>query len=200
MRITHWWDAPEWLAYEAEMGRRGERSQVLREAQWNTRVIDLRRSTAELWQDVRKGYRAVIRRVIQRPEIHLREVNAVWFKKCRGLHGRVAGQTRPPATWGHQARWLREGKARCWAVYRYRTLVAFAYILTIERAAYYFSAAATVPDVSHVLQWHIITALKARGVIAYETGWQGEAQTEKGRQIEFFRRGFGGADVPARIP
>lgn len=98
-----------------------------------------------------------------------------------------------------QARWIREGKARCWTVYRYRTLVAFAYILTVEQAAYYFSAAATIPDVSHALQWHIILQLKAGGAVAYETGWQGEAQTEKGKQIEFFRRGFGGADVAACI-
>lgn len=63
--------------------------------------------------------------------------------------------------------------------------------------AYYGHEAASVRDVAHLMIWFAIRELKSIGVERLELGWQGQATDEKGKNIEFFRRGFGGVDVPA---
>jgi hypothetical protein len=74
-------------------------------------------------------------------------------------------------------------------------IVGFVYFVRNQDWAYYFSAASIRRDVNIALVWWAMLALKARGVRWCELGWQGEAQDDKGRGIEFFRRGFGGTDL-----
>lgn len=54
-----WWSSPDWLAYEAAGGY-PSRADVLASATWQTRVIDLSVSEAELWRGIRKSYKAII--------------------------------------------------------------------------------------------------------------------------------------------
>ena len=73
--------------------------------------------------------------------------------------------------------------------------VGYAYFIVDGKWSYYSSAATLIRDVNHVLVWQSMLAMKDRGVRWCELGWQGHAADDKGKAIEFFRRGFGGKDV-----
>lgn len=143
-----------------------------------------------------------------------------WVESCRRLHREVVGRdTRPVASWEIMEGWVQEQRAALAMVatpdhaFRFDTTVplhgvtterqheidAYALFIIHNRWAYYASAAARVRDVNHALVWNAIVALKRIGVRWLELGWQGEATDDKGRAIEFFRRGFGGVDVSPRV-
>lgn len=185
-----WWASPEWLAYEAAGGY-PSRVEELAKATWQTRVIDLSVSEAELWRGIRKSYKNLIRRVRTVHEALPAEVAV----DCRVIHRQSVGyDTRPLETWLAMAEWVSQGNGLAtisWAP------CAYAYFIIDRGWSYYASAASLEPNVNHALIWHAMKALKARNVRWLELGWQGHAQDEKGKQIEFFRRGWGGFDVLA---
>lgn len=225
--MTDWWWSPEWLAYERACGREGERARVLAGADWNTRVVDLRRPLDQLWTDVRKSYHSIVSGFDRQVGLTCVSLNPTAFvKACLPLHVREAGRmTRPIESWEIQAGWIRAGKAFAliamkdagaeWlaegiavdefgdpcaeADYVVAHALGFVFIIAHGTWAYYMSAAATERNVTHGLIWRAIRLMKERGTETFEIGWQGEAQDDKGKAIEFFRRGFGGTDVPARL-
>lgn len=200
MPIAPWWTSPDWLAYERACGREGARARQLATASWDTRVVDLRQDQPALWRGVRRSYHALINRLTRDDGFAVVPATPVLLvTDCRRLHRDVAGrETRPAASWVLQGQWLESGHGLAFAAYRARVPVAFVYLLLDGAWAYYSSAAAVEPDANHALLWHAMLALKAAGVEIFEVGWQGEARDEKGRNIEFFRRGWGGVDVAVR--
>ena len=207
-----WWTSPEWRAYECAYGdAEGDRARLLASATWNTRIIDLGLEERVLWRDTRKSYHSLINKATTGGSlrVHAERFSVVVSTVCRTLHERAAGRvTRSMRTWHLQREWVDNGRAVCMIanadsrddtvplVDRLRT-VGFAYAVINGSWAYYFSGATVEDNVQHALQWRLILELKARGVTTYEIGWQGHAEDEKGKAIEFFKRGFGGADVPA---
>lgn len=206
--LTDWWNSDDWHAYERAYGDPpGTRSRLLADASWRTRVLDLWQDEATLWRGVRRSYHALVNGLAADPTLAVVGVMPdVFLRWCPALHAAAAGRaTRSDETWRIQADWLDRDLARAYVALRDRDPqnqvaanvepVAFAYVLTVGPWAYYFSAASVEPNVLHLVQWRTILALKTAGLAAYELGWQQQAADEKGRNIEFFRRGFGGDDV-----
>jgi hypothetical protein len=158
-----------------------------------TRIIDLSVPLANLWADVRKSYRHIIRdssiTVTQERHDDTRQL-------CQDLHHRASGRvTRPSDSWVCQDSFVLADDALWFVAREGPTVLGFAYVLQWKDYAYYASAANLAPNVSHPIQWAIIKHLKELGVKYYEMGHQGGSVSKKASNIEFFRRGFGGQDV-----
>lgn len=198
------WESDEWRAYEAATwDAPGTRARLLASAAWTTRVLALDRPEAELWRGVRRSYHALIHRLERDAGLSVSEARTAsdFLGVCRPLHLAEAGRdTRPLASWLVQGDWVDARAARCFVASRGSRPVGFAFVSVYERWAYYFSAASTERDVQHLIQWHAISELRSAGVLCYELGWMDkDGDSEKDRQIAFFKRGFGGFDVPARL-
>ena len=136
------------------------------------------------------------------------------IRTAQRLHLFDAGrQTRPDETWDLLGDWADDGGgllSMAWDASitarssgargddgsSFSPAIGFAYFIIDGEWAYYASAATVIGSLNASLVWWAIQALKARGVRWCEMGWQGQATDEKGQAIEFFRRGFGGVDVP----
>lgn len=203
--MTGFWSTPRWHEYEAAYGDEpGTRAALLASGGWSTRVLDLAPEYGYLWRGVRKSYRSLIHAAERAYDIHawIGRGSSAQIRDCQAVHLADAGRTtRPQATWDVMARWADAGEAMIVGAYEREApgdCVGFAYFVVHGQWAYYFSAATLKKDVNAALVWTAIVALKACGVRTLEIGWQGEAADEKGQAIEFFRRGFGGSDVPVR--
>lgn len=198
------WDSETWHEYEVAYGDEpGTRSRLLASADWNTRIVDLSLSKAELWRGVRKSYRSLIHAAECNQELTWDTVNGgyshVAARVCRPVHLESAGrETRPLATWEMMDRWVRNGHGFIAYVGGRDRIVGYVYVVVDSKWSYYFSGASLARNVNHALIWTAMKALKARGVTTLEMGWQGEATDAKGKLIEFFKTGFGGYDIPAK--
>lgn len=166
------------------------------EASHFTRVVDLSLPIEDLLRGCRKSYRHIIRD--SREIVAAERDGSETAKLCREMHRASAGfVSRPTESWIMQDALAAQGDAT-WFVSRTPDgmPVGFAYVLHWNNYAYYASGATLGPDVAHGLQWGIIALLRECGIRHYELGWQGATSTQddKGRKIEFFKRGFGGAD------
>lgn len=197
-----WWDTPEWHAYEVACGEEaGTRARLLASADWQTRVVDLSLSEAELWQGVRRSYRSLIHAAERNYDIDDWCVDCDEFMvACATIHRRIAGkQTRPTGTWMRMGEWLKDDAAMLVLAHDGSTLIAYVYCVHYRSWAYYFSSACLVKNLNHALLWHAMKALKARGVRWLELGWlERDGDTAKDRQISFLKSGFGGVDLPAK--
>ena len=201
--FVSWWDSHYWKAYEAVCGIRKSRREELSEALFTTRVIDLRQSVEDLASDLRKGHRSDVKRSLH--DFHVRVIqDQEKMEQFRRMHIGVSGrETRPKASWDLMADWMRQGHLVLVGAVEAKAStdadewIGFAAFYVWGRWAYYGSSATTAPRVSHGLIWTAMLELKRIGVERFEIGWQQEAESEKGKRIEFFKRGFGGVDVPA---
>lgn len=203
-----WWQSERWRAYEAACGITTGRHEELAAATWRTRVIDLSPPSTELWHGVRKGYRRNIS--IARGAWDFVTCGSDAMSAFLMLHFAGAGRmTRPATSWAMMGDWVDDGHmllvgARPRPGRPDVTVqgIGWGGFAAFERDgswAYYGHAASSVRGLGHALIWTGLVALKASGTTRLEMGWQGQAQPgdEKGQAIEFFRRGFGGHDVPA---
>jgi hypothetical protein len=201
-----WWTSKPWLDYEAAYQPAIPRAQELAAATWQTRVIDLQRTEAELWQGVRKSYKSIIHKaereyiITQCPPVEMRE-----FAK---MHHEESGRsTRPDETWSLMEQFVRDGHLTLIAAVAYQPhppnlsngYAAFAAFYQYGDWAYYGHAASRITSLQHALIWTAIRVMRGRGVKRLELGWQGQATDDKGRAIEFFRTGFGGYNCPANF-
>ncbi len=209
------WESDLFHTYEVAYGDApGTRTGLLASADWQTQVIDLTGSEAELWRGVRRSYKALIHRIERSYVIDA----AGSIYSAMKIHDQEAGrQTRPTATWAIQGEWLRDGHALLtsagirglvdmtmahdqWPRFEPLGLIdmrGYAYFTVWDGHAYYFSGASLDPNISHALIWTAMKALKARGVQTLELGWL-TGDTEKDRGIAKFKRGFGGMAIPAK--
>jgi hypothetical protein len=161
--------------------------------------VDLRPPVGVLWAGLRKSYRQDVEKV--RATHLFGACSSLDMPRFKAMHTRQAGkQTRPDASWDLMAGWVDAGLLVLVAGWTPRGCEpeGFAAFERWGQWAYYGHAATDVPKLGHGLVWQGMLELKARGVERLELGWQGEAADGKGQGIEFFRRGFGGVDVPAR--
>lgn len=168
------------------------------DASWATRVVTLQ---GDLWASVRKSYRSLIH-AAERKCLFL-----VWWNNplgvstistCQDVHRQAAHRlTRSPETWRLMGDWIAKGNALAVVAYDDAgTAVAFAYWIVDRGRAYYASGASLVDDVLHAVIWRSLIELSRVGCVRAELGWQAHAVDVKGQGIEFFKRGFGGTDVP----
>lgn len=200
--MTTWWNSAPWHAYERAYGDvPGTRAALLAEDRWLTRVLDLTQSETDLWRGVRRSYHPIVNKLTKDPAFTITRLNSTAFLDvCRPIQLRLeGGETRSHLSWIAQAEWLIGGPlvpvGMCWAASRAGVPVAFLYVIIWGDWAYYGFSKQEEPNAHHALMWHVIQTLKAADVRWLELGWQGEARDEKGKAIEFFKRGWGGKDV-----
>lgn len=212
-----WWSTLSWRHYEKICGISPPRAAELPTYVWQTRVIDLTLDDTQLWRDVRKSYKPLIHRAERAYQTWaIRED----LEPCRLLHARVAGrETRPKASWELMQDWVSVGTLQVIAGGRTgfsalvnasadrgstrrastTELLGFVAVYEWESHAYLGHLASCVDDLNTMLTWKAIAGAKSRGMKTFEVGWQGQATDQKGQQIEFWRRGFGGEDRPANL-
>ena len=194
MSADTFWHSDAWREYERICQVPVSRVEELAAATWQTRVIDLSVSEADLWRGVRKSYKSLIHAAELDHQIREGRTG-VDVGIAKAIHELAAErETRPVESWGLMADWLAQDQAALWRI----GVAAFVYVIRYGAWAYYASGASRQQDLNHALIWHAMLGLKARGVRWFEIGWQGQAVDEKGQNIEFFRRGFGGFDIPAQ--
>jgi hypothetical protein len=175
----------------------------------HSQVVDLSKSRAELWSDVRKRYQPMINGAIQHG-LHVgfhfgSDCGCQLFDSYRNLHAKDAGRvTRAVETFDSQFEWIRTNRAAlASASFQDGREVGFAYIICFKQKAYYMSGCAD-PDVAaehnigHALQWKAIETLQELGFRNYELGEQHFGPSfffeasDKEVSISLFKRGMGG--------
>lgn len=170
--------------------------------QWDTKcsaVVDLLKPAADRWLDLRKSYRALIKK--DQRQYVVQEAPAELLPHCRKIHKNQRGSTRPFATWECMRQWLLHKEAKLMIIRRRTTdeIVGFSLVVIYKNAAYNAVMATTIPSISAQLLWDTIEYVRQCGVLKFEIGWQGMARSPKEEAIEFFRRGMGGQHVPLFI-
>ncbi len=179
-----------------------------------SRVVDLQMERDQLFAGVRKSYQQIIKQGSPFFGMSVGVNAGEWSEQaedlCRRyqeLHQRMLHPKRSLKTYEHQKQWLKEGKALLFAsrlgeepspnghplpVFKPN---AFQYFVHYKQKAYYMSG---VHDGCGLIRpmWYALGLLKELGIQEVELGWTDYGTTQKEKNIEFFKRGFGGEDRP----
>lgn len=180
---------------------------------YQTRVIDLRNEEAALWQGVRKGHQADIKKASRMLKITIWDAANISDEKFRyyqHLHHKDAGRIiRSGKTFDLMHDWILHGEAVLIEASFEDRPVGFALIIVYKKGAYYGSACKDPDNVNvpagHLIQWEAIKYLKKRGVFFYDLGLQEYGPqwfcnpSSKEISIAQFKRGFGGGAVPIMV-
>lgn len=169
------------------------------ERKFGTNVVDLSVDESVLWRNLRKSYKSLINRAEERFRVETTSSCEIGVARkatelAQETHFCSAKRrTRPQRTWDLQALWVASGDGLLLIARENFDLVGFAYVIRWKDWAYYASGAALKDNVSHLLLWEAMKALKADGSTRYfEIGYVDENGSEKERNIAFFKSGFGG--------
>lgn len=175
-----------------------------------TQMIDLQKSTVQLYSDIRKGHKSNIKqgerfdiRIYDKDSITQNEINIY-----RQVYEYDAGKvTRNSEMTHHYYQFIKQGKGVLGIAYN-NGLPIGVIIATFYKDTAYYSSYAEKTDCTdgippgHILQWSLMLYLKEKGIRFYETGEQEYGKTnhsdfdEKAVNISLFKRGFGGYTVP----
>ncbi len=176
----------------------------------NTRIIDLRKTEAELWGGLRRNHR---RNILKGEEFKVRFYNSKnitreVFEAYKIMHQKAASrQTRPDKTFDLMYYWLEIDWAFLAVVEFQGKQIGFEYYSIYKNYALGFSAA-NDPDyekdypIRHLLEWEAIKWMKNQGILLYEIGlqWYGtllyDFPDQKQLNISHFKKGFGGFVIP----
>lgn len=178
------------------------------------RVLDLTISIDELWKRVRKQTRSLISQSINDlkfEEFSYSDLNVGRVKEIYDLQTIIARESNYSIFSIELLKrqfelMLKTRLSRLFVLKLNGKIVACTLIKVYKEKAYYASGS-SVPEfklklnVNHVLQWQVISLLKTEGIKFYNLGWQFYPQlnvfpTSKEEDISFFKRSFGGFDVP----
>jgi hypothetical protein len=175
-----------------------------------TRLIDVNRPADELKNEFRDTYVHEIENAPESVEVTIydeQNITESVFTRYKELHHKAAGEvTRPPVTFEMMYEWITDGDGFLAGARLDGEFVGFSYFFTFKDNVYYGSAA-NDPDVSghslgHLTQWRAIEWMHEHGYECYNIGRQryeptlSEPASKKEVNISFFKRGFGGYDVP----
>ena len=166
------------------------------EMPWKTRIVDLQHKSdmesIHRWRNVRKSYKSLIHNAQATHRIE-KSIDPRDVAILHALHTAQAGrETRPQQTWDLMAAFVHTGHAYlCTALNSAGVCAGAIYVYSYKDREYYGHAATTVDNLNHALVWE---AIRTSDADKFEMGWQGHAASKKEASIEFFRRGFGGAD------
>lgn len=180
------------------------------DASLSTRVINLQTTLDALKNDFRHSYIEEIQAAGEMVESAVYDAETIEpdvFDEYRRLHHKDAGRvTRPLHTFDLMYEWICAGDAFLVAAKHNGEFVEFAYYIKFDDNVYYASAASdpafNACPTGHFVQWQAIKWMQDSCLDYYELGPQHYAQqlsapsTEKDRDISFFKRGFGGFDIP----
>lgn len=159
-----------------------------------TRVIDLSLPEAERFAAVRKSYRQFINAGKRRAEclVDYDNQGSAYFK----LHQEMYPGARSKDTYLLQAKFIEDGVAHSYVCHDATSVRGAVLWYVYKGMAYYASGAYREKNVAHPALWQSMGMLAAQGIKYAELGWQGRATDEKGKAVEFFKRGLGGTDWP----
>lgn len=175
-----------------------------------TQVIDLKKEEKQIWQQIRKGHRADIKKALKQCQAFAWDqsnINSDKIAEYQQLHQKDAGRkTRSESTFEMMHNWIRNNYAILVEVRVEEKPAAFALIMTYKNGAYYGSGCKD-PDrislrASHLVQWKAIQWLKDHNYTIYDVGLQWFQPQwfitldEKEFSIAHFKRGFGGQTIP----
>ncbi|PIT93765.1 hypothetical protein COU00_02605 [Candidatus Falkowbacteria bacterium CG10_big_fil_rev_8_21_14_0_10_43_11] len=175
----------------------------------NTQLIDLNKSEAELWQDLRRNHRRNIKKGGQfKIAFYTAEnITPQLFNAYKKTHHKAAGRkTRPDETFALMYQWLKNDLAFLVAAEYENKRIGFEYYGIYKNNVYGFSAA-NDPDyahlpVRHAIEWEAIRWMKKKGISFYDIGLQQygarfhDFPDKKQLDISHFKKGFGGFPVP----
>jgi len=198
-----WWDSVAWHDYEKAYGDQpGDRTRLLQAADWSTRVLDITPEPIAILRRMRKGRRSEIAAGLKRWTPFGATALSWAMDAYVDLHQAVYRMPRPPLTYTIQAQWVDAGTAHPVALASRggHGIEAAALFIIFGTWAYYASSVTTTVNATATAVWTGVLECKRRGVTTLELGWQGYASDAKGQAVEHYKRGFGGVDVPARLP
>lgn len=174
-----------------------------------TQIVDLRRTAAQLYSDIRKGHKSNIKqgehfdiRFFDKNSITQNEINIY-----RHVYEYDAGKvTRNSEMTHHFYQFIKQGKGVLGIAWNQGVPVGVIIAVFYKDTAYYFSYGEKTDCTDnhppgHILQWKLILYLKEKGIQFYETGEQVYGKSnpgdfdEKAANISLFKRGFGGYTV-----
>jgi hypothetical protein len=161
----------------------------------HSRVVDLTVEKEVRWRGVRKSYRPLVHKALNLYEVGTHHTIVPY----KGLHRAQFGVVRSDETFAVQQRLLDEGYAMLVVAIKDSAAVGAAFWYVYAGCAYYGSATRTVNDVGHGIIWESFTFLKERGVQYVELGQVTNPETPKERDVQFFKRGWGGVDKPFTV-
>jgi hypothetical protein len=145
-----------------------------------TQIIDLTKSEKELYSDLRKSFKQLIKQ---------QDCYQYSLNNLRQLHFLRHGETRSRETWDIQQKMIQEKQAFV-VGHASNTEGALVLIYYNEYSAYYASVGANVN--AHSALWSAIWEAKNNGCKTFEIGEQLFFGDEKQVRISNFKRGFGG--------
>ena len=181
------------------------------DASLTTILIDLHKSTSELWKELRSSYKALINKSERIYKIFVMDADSITrpqFDAYCEVHHKAAGRvTRPQRTFDIQYEMLQNNQACLIGVEIDGTWASFAYFLNSKYSAYYGSGAedpelVTETPLGPVMQWAAIKHYAEVGLRYMELDNQYfgsqlfECPSPKDMSISFFKRGFGGSLTP----
>lgn len=159
-----------------------------------SQVVDLTLPKPDLWRGIRKSYRPLINKALRDYAF-----KSVSVSDYHALHSMAnERETRGQATWDCMDEWMRDGHGGTIGAYHGELLIAGAYFIIYQGAAYYASGASITDNVQHAVIWTAMKRLKDAGVGLLELG-QIDGETEKERNIGKFKSGFGGKAMPFTV-
>jgi hypothetical protein len=161
-----------------------------------TQVIDLR---THKWSDVRKSYRSIIHRANKDYDI----VRCSTITPFMLAHISAFGTTRGIETFKVQERWMDAGHAMAICAYPVLSTLrpspqTAALWIVYQGKAYYASGPSKDLNVQHAIMWQSLCWLKLEGITLAEIGVV-DGETDKEKNIGFFKTGFGGEAKPFTI-
>lgn len=163
---------------------------------FSTRMIDLTEPPEKRWAAVRKSYHQLIRRGQEKYQVWKPDEFENPMATYVDLHIGHFGPVRPSDTYLRQDDLAKAGIARPYIITEKGVPVGAILWYVYKGRAYYASGVYLEDNIAHVAVWESLTDLAANGVHYAEMGWQGYAKDQKGRAVEFFKRGWGGEDWP----
>lgn len=169
---------------------------------FTTRVVDLTVQKADRWKAMRKSYHQLIHRAEEKYTIvhHDQDfsLDHTAFEEYCWMHSlQYRNARRSVKTYDMQKEFLKSGMAHLYIVNEKGGFPEGATLWYIHKGlAYYASGVYRKDNLAHMALWQSMNDLAARGIKYAELGWQGRATDQKGRAVEFFKRGFGGTDWP----
>lgn len=178
-------------------------------------LLDLRQEKKELWLNLRKSYRGIIKKLLENKDFKLviidkDNVNFLVHEKYRKLHRLCAGKiTRVKKTFDYQFKMLKDDNAIIIGLQYKKRFIGFSYFFHYNKTAIYASGVDNPTynrfPLYHIMIWQAINYYKKRGLEFIQLPGSGAYNLVNGfddyfdqklLNIAFFKRGFEGKMVP----
>ncbi len=173
-----------------------------------TQIVDLSKDKKQLWNDVRRRYKALINKTKRIYQVCIFDYNNP-DKKAHDLYkemhmkGAKNDFIRLPETYEIQFKQLMADEAMLLGLKYKGSFVGFSYFVHLNKTAYYASAARDLVldrkvPLEHLILWEAIQYYKKRKFAFFELGWQQfcsqifDKVTTKNIDIANFKKGLGG--------